>query len=250
MNDGIVCKNLKKVIDKKVILDNVSFTVSRGSIVALLGPNGAGKTTSFSMLCGLIKPDSGQIFLDKKDITELPMYRRARLGIGYLPQETSIFRGLTVEENITAVLEMNKINKKKWPLILEKLLRDLTLENIRKSPAVSISGGERRKLEIARTLTMKPDFVLLDEPLAGIDPLAVAEMRKIIFALKNMGIGVVITDHNVRDALPLADYAYILFEGKILVEGAPKQIINNDKARKIYLGESFSSYNYTHERES
>ncbi|MDR3187511.1 MAG: LPS export ABC transporter ATP-binding protein [Holosporaceae bacterium] len=250
MSDGIVCKNLSKAIDKKVILDNVSFRASRGSIVALLGPNGAGKTTSFSMLCGLIKPDSGQIFLDKKDITELPMYRRARLGIGYLPQETSIFRGLTVEENITAVLEMNKINEKKWQPILEKLLQDLTLENVRKSPAVSISGGERRKLEIARTLATKPNFILLDEPLAGIDPLAVTEMKKVIFALKNNGIGVVITDHNVRDALPLADYAYVLFEGKILVEGTPKQIIDSDKARKIYLGESFSSYNSIHGREN
>ncbi|MDR2268355.1 MAG: LPS export ABC transporter ATP-binding protein, partial [Holosporaceae bacterium] len=186
----------------------------------------------------------------KKEITELPMYRRARLGIGYLPQENSIFRGLTVVENLTAILEMNKINEKKWSLILEKLLKDLTLESVRKSPAVSISGGERRKLEIARTLATKPDFILLDEPLAGIDPLAVTEMRKVIFTLKDKGIGVVITDHNVRDALPLADYAYILFEGKILVEGTPKQIINSDEARKIYLGESFSFYNFIHEREN
>ncbi|MDR1560907.1 MAG: LPS export ABC transporter ATP-binding protein [Holosporaceae bacterium] len=250
MNTGIVCKNLKKIINRKSILKDINFKASRGEIVALLGPNGAGKTTSFSILCGLIKPDSGHVFLNGRDITELPMYKRARLGIGYLPQESSIFKGLTVEENIIAVLEMNKIKKNKWPVILEKLLNDLSLKHVKKSQAISISGGERRKLEIARSLATEPDFMLLDEPLAGIDPLAVAEMRDMIFALKNKGIGVIISDHNVRDTLPLADYAYILFEGQILVEGTPKQIIKNSIARKIYLGESFSVYNSPYERES
>jgi lipopolysaccharide export system ATP-binding protein len=250
MIDEIICKNLRKVVDKRIILHDVSFRVTKGKIVALLGPNGAGKTTSFSMLCGLIKPDSGKIFFNKRDITDLPMYKRARLGIGYLPQEASIFTGLTVEENIIAVLEMNKIHAKKWRAVLDKLLADLSLESVRKSPAVSISGGERRKLEIARALATKPSFMLLDEPLAGIDPLAVVEMRQMITALKGMGIGLVITDHNVRETLPLADYAYILYDGKIMVEGPPEQIINSHRAREIYLGESFVGYNHYHEKES
>ncbi|MDR2765960.1 MAG: LPS export ABC transporter ATP-binding protein [Holosporaceae bacterium] len=250
MMDEIVCQNLRKAIDKRIILHDVSFRVTKGKIVALLGPNGAGKTTSFSMLCGLIKPDHGRIFLNQKDITDLPMYKRARLGVGYLPQETSVFTGLTVEENIIAVLEMNNIHARKWRAILEKLLADLSLESVRKSPAVGISGGERRKLEIARALATKPSFMLLDEPLAGIDPLAVMEMRQMILALRHRGIGVVITDHNVRETLPLADYAYILYEGRVLVEGTPQQIINSPRAREIYLGESFADYNRPHERES
>ena len=243
MEDGIVCKNLKKTIHGKVILNDVSFQASVGKVIALLGPNGAGKTTSFSMLCGLIKPDSGTIFLNGKDITELPMYKRARLGIGYLPQEASIFRGLNVEENIIAVLEMNKVPKKKREQILEQLLSDLSLSHVRNTAAVSVSGGERRKLEIARALAVNPKFILLDEPLAGIDPLAVGEMREMIFALKARGIGIIITDHNVRDTLPIADYAYILYEGKICAEGTPDEIINNKVVQKIYLGESFASYN-------
>ncbi len=243
MEDGIVCKNLRKTIHGKVILNDVSFHASVGKVIALLGPNGAGKTTSFSMLCGLIKPDSGKILLNGKDITELPMYKRARLGIGYLPQEASVFRGLNVEENIIAVLEMNKVPKKKREQILEQLLSDLSLSHVRNTAAVSVSGGERRKLEIARALAVNPKFILLDEPLAGIDPLAVGEMREMIFALKARGIGIIITDHNVRDTLPIADYAYILYEGKICAEGTPDEIINNKVVQKIYLGESFASYN-------
>ena len=243
MEDGIVCKNLKKTIQGKVVLNDVSFRASVGKVIALLGPNGAGKTTSFSMLCGLIKPDSGTILLNGKDITELPMYKRARLGIGYLPQEASVFRGLNVEENIIAVLEMNKVPKKKREQILEQLLSDLSLSHVRNTAAVSVSGGERRKLEIARALAVNPKFILLDEPLAGIDPLAVGEMREMIFALKARGIGIIITDHNVRDTLPIADYAYILYEGKICAEGTPDEIINNKVVQEIYLGESFSSYN-------
>jgi lipopolysaccharide export system ATP-binding protein len=250
MEKGIVCKNLRKVVEKKITLKDVNIIAEKGKIIALLGPNGAGKTTCFSILCGLIKPDEGQIFFDGKDITELPMYKRARLGIGYLPQEASIFKGLTVEENIIAVLEMNKVSNKKRKIILEKLLMDLSLEHVRKSPAVSVSGGERRKLEIARALATSPSFILLDEPLAGIDPLAVTEMRKMIFSLKNRGIGIVITDHNVRDTLPLADYAYILFEGEILVEGTPEQIIKDNTAKKVYLGESFSIYDANYEKKN
>ncbi|MDR2781227.1 MAG: LPS export ABC transporter ATP-binding protein [Holosporaceae bacterium] len=248
--EEIVCTKLKKAVNGRAILDDVSFSASRGCVTALLGPNGAGKTTTFSLLCGLIKPDSGSIFLGEKDVTDLPMYKRARLGLGYLPQEPSIFRGLTVEENIFAVLDMKEISKKKKYTILEKLLEDLSLKEIRKSQAVSVSGGERRKLEIARALAINPSFILLDEPLAGIDPLAIREMKNMIFDLKKRKIGVIITDHNVRETLPLADYAYILFDGKVLTEGTPDEIIKNDIARKIYLGESFSGYNFQYERDS
>lgn len=246
----IVCKNLKKTVDKKNILSDVNIRAKQGQVIALLGPNGAGKTTCFSILCGLIKPDSGSLFLNNKNITELPMYKRARIGIGYLPQDASIFRGLTVEENIIAVLEMNHVNKRKSKQLLEKLITDLGLESIRTTQAVSISGGERRRLEIARALAIEPIFMLLDEPLAGIDPIAVTSMKEIIVSLKNKGIGVIITEHNVRDTLPIVDYAYILFEGKILLEGTPEEIINNDIARKIYLGESFSVYNSPHGKET
>ncbi|MDR2158295.1 MAG: LPS export ABC transporter ATP-binding protein [Holosporaceae bacterium] len=250
MKEKIVCKNLKKTLGKSNIIDDISFKASRGKITALLGPNGAGKTTTFSMLCGLVKPDSGHIFLDEKEITELPMYKRARLGVGYLPQESSIFRGLTVEENILAVLEARKLSPHKLNALLEKLLDDLSLTSVRKLSAVSVSGGERRKLEIARALATNPSFILLDEPLAGIDPLAVEEMKNMILDLKKKEIGVIITDHNVRDALPLADYVYIISEGKILTEGTSEEIINSDIARKIYLGESFSIYNSSYEREN
>lgn len=239
MKSGIVCTKLTKTIGKKVILRGVSIEASRGRIIALLGPNGAGKTTSFSMLCGLIKPDSGKIFLDGKDITELPMYKRARLGVGYLPQEESIFRGLSVEENIFAVLEMNHTQISDKDAALNKLLDDLSLKHIRKSPAVSISGGEKRKLEIARALATSPSFILLDEPFAGIDPIAITEMKEMIISLKNRGIGIIITDHNVRDTLPIADYAYILNKGQVFIEGTPDSIIHDETAKKVYLGESF-----------
>ena len=243
MREGIVCSNLRKSISKKPILKDVSITVSRGSVVALLGPNGAGKTTSFSILSGLIKADSGHIFLDGKEITNLPMYKRARLGMGYLPQEESIFRGLTVEENIHAVLEMNNIDKVVAINLVDSLLKDLSLNHVRKSEAISLSGGERRKLEVARSLATSPSFILLDEPFAGIDPIAIGEMKEMIISLKKRGIGVIITDHNVRDALPIADYAYILYDGKVLTEGTPDDIINDEATKKIYLGESFVVYN-------
>ena len=240
MASKLTCKNIKKFIKKKPILNGINLQAEQGQIVALLGPNGSGKTTTFSVLCGLIRADEGELFLDDIDIKDLPMYKRSRLGIGYLPQEPSIFRGLTVEENIYAVLEMRKLPKTKIKKTLESLLKDLSLERVRKSPAVIVSGGERRKLEIARALAADPKFILLDEPFAGIDPLAIADMKEMINILKAKGIGVIITDHNVRDTLPIADYAYLLFEGKVLVEGTPEEIINNEKAKKLYLGKSFS----------
>ncbi len=240
MASELTCKNIKKFIKKKPILSGINLKAEQGQIVALLGPNGSGKTTTFSILCGLIKPDKGELFLDNINIKDLPMYKRSRLGIGYLPQEPSVFRGLTVEENISAVLEMRKLPKANIKKILDSLLKDLSLERIRKSSAVIVSGGERRKLEIARALAANPKFILLDEPFAGIDPLAIADMKDMINILKSKGIGVIITDHNVRDTLPIADYAYLLFEGKVLVEGTPEEIISNEKAKKLYLGKSFS----------
>ena len=240
MASKLTCKNIKKFIKKKPILNGINLQAEQGQIVALLGPNGSGKTTTFSILCGLIKADEGELFLDDIDIKDLPMYKRSRLGIGYLPQEPSVFRGLTVEENIYAVLEMRKFSKTKIEKTLNSLLKDLSLERIRKSSAVIVSGGERRKLEIARALAVNPKFILLDEPFAGIDPLAIADMKDMINILKSKGIGVIITDHNVRDTLPIADYAYLLFEGKVLVEGTPSEIISNEKAKKLYLGKSFS----------
>lgn len=230
---GIVCHKLSKFVKGKQILNSVSFKACPGQVVALLGPNGAGKTTCFSILSGLIKPDKGNILFDDEDVTDLPMYKRARLGMGYLPQEASIFRGLNVEDNILAVLAMNNIKTKKAVDILDKLLRDLSLEHIRKVSAINLSGGERRKLEIARALALNPSFILLDEPLAGIDPLAILEMRKMIQNLKSRGIGIIITDHNVRDTLTICDYAYILFDGKIIVEGRPEEVINNKLAKNI-----------------
>ncbi len=240
MTSKLICRNIKKYIKKREILKGISIEASQGQIVSLLGPNGSGKTTTFSILCGLIKADEGELFLNKTNIKDLPMYKRSRLGIGYLPQEPSIFRGLTVEENIYAVLEMRKFPKLQIQEKLESLLNDLSLDHIRKSSAVIVSGGERRKLEIARALAADPKFILLDEPFAGIDPLAIADMKEMITILKSKGIGVIITDHNVRDTLPLSDYSYLLFEGKVLVEGTPEKIINDDKARELYLGKSFS----------
>ena len=230
---------MQKKIKGKPILKGINLRAAQGRVVALLGPNGAGKTTTFSILCGLLKPDEGKVFLNDSDITELPMYKRARLGIGYLPQESSIFRGLTVEENIFAILDLNNVAKKDSSTVIKKLLDDLSLSHIRKSPAISISGGERRKLEIARSLASNPKFILLDEPFAGIDPLAIEEMKEMIKILKARGIGVIITDHNVRDTLPIVDYAYLLFDGQVLVEGTPKDIIENEEAKKLYLGSLF-----------
>lgn len=229
-----------KAFNKRPVLRDVSINVKQGESVALLGPNGAGKTTLFYIMTGLTKPDAGQILLDGQDVTKLPMYRRARLGVGYLPQESSIFRGLNVEDNIRVVLEASVHNKNRQEAMLNGLLEEFGITHLRFSPSTALSGGERRRLEIARCLATRPKFVLLDEPLAGIDPIAVAEIRKMIGYLKQKNIGVLITDHNVRDTLDIVDRAYILYDGHVLTEGAPNDIIHNDQVKRVYLGETFS----------
>ncbi len=236
---GLSVSHLSKSYKKRPVLRDVSFTVKRGEAVALLGPNGAGKTTCFYITTGLIPADGGKITLDGQDITNLPMYRRARLGIGYLPQESSIFRGLNVEDNIRTVLESQNLEDEQQQLLLEDLLTEFGVEHLRRTPSPALSGGERRRVEIARALAARPDFILLDEPLAGIDPIAVAEIRALIAHLKDRGIGVLITDHNVRDCLGIVDRAYILHDGKVLMEGDAEQIVSNESVRKVYLGEGF-----------
>ena len=232
--------NLKKAYKKKVVLKDVSITVESGEVIGLLGPNGAGKTTCFYMIVGLIACESGNIFLDDKDITKAPMHVRARAGVGYLAQEASVFRKLTVEENIRAILEVRKdINKKERKEKLEDLLNDFQITHVRDSLGISLSGGERRRVEIARALAIEPSFVLLDEPFAGIDPISVLEIQKIVTHLTDRGIGVLITDHNVRDTLNICDRAYILSEGTILAEGLPSDIVENQQVKEVYLGENF-----------
>lgn len=237
---GLVASNLGKQYAKRPVVRDVSISVERGEAVGLLGPNGAGKTTCFYMITGLVKPDYGAIFLDGNNITDLPMYRRARLGIGYLPQETSIFRGLSVEENIMAVLEVTEPVLETRNIILEELLGEFSITHLRHAPALALSGGERRRVEIARALASFPSFILLDEPLAGIDPIAIAEVRQLVAHLKDRGIGVLITDHNVRETLSVIDRAYIIHDGTVLMEGKPSEIVNNKDVRRVYLGEKFS----------
>lgn len=237
--EGLRAENLCKSYARRVVVDRVSLDVKRGEAVGLLGPNGAGKTSCFSIITGLIYADSGSVFLDDYNITALPMYRRARLGIGYLPQETSIFRGLSVENNIRAVLEIVEPDYDIREERLEMLLDEFSIKHIRRSSALSLSGGERRRTEIARALASKPHFMLLDEPLAGIDPIAVSEIRDLIAHLKDKNIGVLITDHNVRDTLGIVDRAYIINEGVILKEGSPEEIVLDADVRRIYLGEEF-----------
>ena len=232
--------NIGKKYKNRSVLRNVSLNVRRGEAVGLLGPNGAGKTTCFYCITGLITPDYGDVHIEGQDITYMPMYKRARMGIGYLPQEASIFRNLSVEDNIKAVLEIVVKNKGKQEKLLEDLLNEFSIEHLRKSPAISLSGGERRRLEIARALAGQPSFILLDEPLAGIDPIAVGEIRQLVAQLKNRGLGVLITDHNVRETLDIIDRAYILHDGSVLMEGTPEQIVANEEVRKVYLGENFS----------
>jgi len=232
-------KNLVKRYHKKLVVNNISIQVNEGEIVGLLGPNGAGKTTTFSMTVGLIMPNSGQVLLDGKDITRMPMYKRAKNGIAYLPQEVSIFRKLTVEENLMAILETMNLTKKERINKLNDALNELGLWEIRKSPAMVISGGEKRRCEIARVLLLEPKFLLLDEPFVGIDPITITEIQNTIFMLKKKGIGILITDHNVRDTLETIDRAYIIYEGKILLEGNSQELISNPDARRVYLGEKF-----------
>lgn len=236
---GLRAENLCKSYAKRRVVGGVSLHVKRGEAVGLLGPNGAGKTTCFSIITGLIHANSGSVFLDNHDITALPMYRRARLGIGYLPQETSIFRGLSVENNIRAILEIVEPDYDVREERLEMLLDEFSIKHIRRSPALALSGGERRRTEIARALASNPHFMLLDEPLAGIDPIAVAEIRDLIAHLKDKNIGVLITDHNVRDTLGIVDRAYIINEGIVLKEGLPQEIIDDIHVRRVYLGENF-----------
>jgi lipopolysaccharide export system ATP-binding protein len=237
---GLTAHGVGKVYKKRPVVRNVSVTVRRGEAVGLLGPNGAGKTTTFYMIVGLVRPDTGYISLDGADITGLPMYRRARLGIGYLPQEASIFRGLNVEQNIMAALEVAEPDGDKRDVMLDELLGEFGIGHLRRTPALALSGGERRRLEIARALATQPGYILLDEPLAGIDPIAVGEIRDLVSHLKHRGIGVLITDHNVRETLEIIDRAYIMHDGQVLMEGQPHEVVAHEDVRRVYLGEKFS----------
>ena len=236
---GLVAENLGKSFAKRPVLRGVSVALRRGEAVGLLGPNGAGKTTCFYLMTGLMAADYGRVWLDGQDVTRLPMYRRARLGLGYLPQEASIFRGLTVENNIRAVLEVSMPERDKREQTLDELLAEFSIAHLRRTPALALSGGERRRVEIARALASRPGYMLLDEPLSGIDPIAVAEIRDLVAHLKDRGIGVLLTDHNVREALDMVDRAYILHEGAVLMEGAPTDIVSHEEVRRVYLGERF-----------
>jgi len=237
---GLAARRLGKSFKKRPVLRDVSLYVQRGEAVGLLGPNGAGKTTTFYIMTGLIRPDHGAITLDGHDITGVPMYRRARLGMGYLPQEASIFRGLTVEQNIRAVLELVEAETDRREAMLDDLLAEFSITHLRRTPALALSGGERRRCEIARALATQPSFMLLDEPLAGIDPIAVGEIRELVSHLKDRGIGVLITDHNVRETLDIIDRAYIMHDGKVLMEGSPDEVVADENVRRVYLGERFS----------
>jgi len=237
---GLSVHKLGKRYAKRPVVRDVSLTLQRGEAVGLLGPNGAGKTTCFYMITGLVMPDVGSIYMDGTEITQLPMYRRARLGIGYLPQEASIFRGLTVEQNIMAVLEVSEQNPERRRSMCDELLAEFSITHLRSSPAIALSGGERRRAEIARALAGRPAFILLDEPLAGIDPIAISDVRDLVKHLKDRGIGVLITDHNVRETLDVIDRAYIIHDGTVLMEGTPSDIVNNHEVRRVYLGEKFS----------
>ncbi len=238
-------EDLVKIYKKRTVVNKASVKVSKGEIVGLLGPNGAGKTTTFYMITGMIKPESGKVFLDDVEITKIPMYKRARLGIGYLPQEASIFRRLTVEENLLAVLEMTNLSAKEQKLKCEKLLEELSISHIRKSKGFQLSGGERRRTEIARALATDPSFILLDEPFAGVDPIAVEDIMNIVANLKNRGIGVLITDHNVHETLSIVDNAYILINGVIFKQGNALDLANDEEVRKLYLGEKFKLDRYS-----
>jgi lipopolysaccharide export system ATP-binding protein len=240
VSGGLEVRSIAKSYDRRAVLHDVSLDVHRGEVVGLLGPNGAGKTTCFYSVMGLVKPDSGRIFLDGQDITELPMYRRAILGLGYLPQETSIFRGMSVEENIMAVLEVAQPNRKVRRDRLEQLLGEFGLTALRESPAMALSGGERRRCEIARALAAEPTIMLLDEPFAGIDPISIADIRELVRELKSRDIGVLITDHNVRETLDIVDRACIIYDGQVLFAGTPEALVADQEVRRLYLGESFA----------
>jgi lipopolysaccharide export system ATP-binding protein len=240
-HEGLVADSLGKAFKGRQVVNSVSLRVKRGEVLGLLGPNGAGKTTCFYMVMGLIQPDFGNVSIDGQDVTALPMYVRARLGLGYLPQEPSIFRGMSVEDNVLAVLETVEPSASKRKARCSELLEELRIDRLKKQRSTSLSGGERRRLEIARALATDPSFILLDEPFAGIDPLAIADIRDLIGFLKNRGIGVLITDHNVRDTLNIIDRATIIFDGEVLFEGSPDEVLNQPDVRRVYLGEDFKA---------
>ena len=236
---GLKVVNLRKSYRKKVVIRDVTLELGRGEVVALLGPNGSGKTTCFYSIAGLVTPEGGKVIVDGRDVTTLPMYRRAKLGIGYLPQEMSIFRGMTVEDNIMSILEIAVPEKRKRRKRLEELLSEFSIEHLRRASALTLSGGERRRVEIARCLAAGPKYVLLDEPFAGVDPIAVGEIRHLVADLKNRGIGVLITDHNVQETLQIVDRAYILHDGKVLMSGTTAEVVADENVRHVYLGNSF-----------
>ena len=238
--EGLLVDRIGKSFRRRPVVKSVSLRLRRGEVAGLLGPNGAGKTTCFYMITGLVAADYGRIYLDGDDITTQPMYQRARMGIGYLPQETSIFRGMTVEENVMAVVELREKDKAKIRELTTELLEELHIEHLREAPAISLSGGERRRVEIARALASEPSFMLLDEPFAGIDPLAIADIREVIAYLKTRGIGILITDHNVRETLDIIDRASIIASGEVLFEGTPHEILSNAEVRRVYLGDRFN----------
>jgi lipopolysaccharide export system ATP-binding protein len=238
-NSVLHSENLVKIYKKRIVVNQVSIKVKQGEIVGLLGPNGAGKTTTFYMMTGLIKANKGKVFINEIDITSEPMHKRARMGIGYLPQEASVFRGLSVEDNIMGILEMMKMTKEERKNRLEELLNDFNIQQIRKNKGYQLSGGERRRCEIARALAANPKFILLDEPFAGVDPIAVEDIMKLVANLKNKGLGILITDHNVHETLSIVDRAYILISGKIFKEGTAEDLANDAKVRELYLGEKF-----------
>jgi len=236
---GLRVEHLRKSYKKRVVIRDVSLSLGQGEVVALLGPNGSGKTTTFYAIAGLIYPEGGHIYIDGRDVSALPMYRRAKLGIGYLPQEMSIFRGLSVEDNIMAILDIAEKNRQRRRERLEQLLSEFSIEHLRRAPAMALSGGERRRVEIARCLAANPKYLLLDEPFAGVDPISVGDIRHLVADLKKRGIGVLITDHNVRETLEIVDRAYILHDGKVLMSGSPRDVVENENVRRVYLGDSF-----------
>ena len=236
---GLMVRNLRKSYRKRVVIRDVNIELNRGEVVALLGPNGSGKTTSFYSIAGLVMPEGGTVMIDGPDASRLPMYRRAKLGTGYLPQEMSIFRGLSVEDNILAVLDISEKDRMKRREKLEELLSEFTIEHLRQAPALALSGGERRRVEIARCLAANPKYLLLDEPFAGVDPISVGDIRNLVADLKKRGIGVLITDHNVRETLEIVDRAYILHDGKVLMSGTPEEVVDNENVRRVYLGDKF-----------
>jgi lipopolysaccharide export system ATP-binding protein len=238
-DSGLRVSHLRKSYRKRVVIRDVTMRLDRGEVVALLGPNGSGKTTSFYAIAGLVNPDAGQVLIDGRDATWLPMYRRARLGIGYLPQEMSIFRGLSVEDNIGAVLDISVRDNQHKRERLEELLGEFSIEHLRRAPALALSGGERRRVEIARCLAADPKYLLLDEPFAGVDPISVGDIRHLVADLKTRGIGVLITDHNVRETLEIVDRAYILHDGTVLMSGTPQEVVQNENVRRVYLGDNF-----------